>query len=123
MGGSTMLDGGATKVARSGRRSGKWLGGERWWCHDVNRRIVDGVALGRRGGFAPKVFASNHGCLEGFDGLENRRNGFLEHALREYSLLDPSTFDLPYLSSSILVKKIGVNIPHPGGVGQRPSDA
>ncbi|CAL2248559.1 unnamed protein product [Prunus armeniaca] len=41
----------------------------------------------------------------------------------EYSLLDPSTFDLPSLSSSIPVKQIGVNRPHPGGVGQRPSDA
>ncbi|ONI33020.1 hypothetical protein PRUPE_1G400500 [Prunus persica] len=41
----------------------------------------------------------------------------------EYSLLDPSTFDLPSLSSSIPVKKTGVNRPHPGGVGQRPSDA
>ncbi|CAL8095399.1 unnamed protein product [Prunus armeniaca] len=41
----------------------------------------------------------------------------------KYSLLDPSTFDLPSLSSSIPVKQIGVNRPHPGGVGQRPSDA
>ncbi|CAL8167958.1 unnamed protein product [Prunus armeniaca] len=33
----------------------------------------------------------------------------------EYSLLDPSTFDLPSLSSLIPVKKIGVNRPHLGG--------
>ena len=39
--------------------------------HHVNREILGGVALGRpgsshRGSLAPRVLASNHGCLEGF---------------------------------------------------------
>ena len=137
-----MLGGGATEVARSGRGSGRWHGGERWWYHHVDRRIVGGVALGRRGfshrgGFASRLHASNHGCLEGFGGLKDRRNGFLEHALsitralnestnlfvqispREYSPNIPSSSPLLFLPA----KQIGVKGPHPGGVGQRPSDA
>ena len=71
-------------------------GGERWWGHHVDRGIVGGVALGRRGfshrgGFASRLHASNHGCLEGFGGLENRRNGFLEHALSITRALNEST--------------------------------
>ena len=77
-----------------------WLlrvhGGERWWGRHVDRGIVGGVALGRHGlshsgGFAPRALASNHGCLEGFGGLENRRNGFLEHALSITRALNEST--------------------------------
>ena len=111
-----MLNGGAMKVARSGhgalrrydggggRYGGSshtgWLlrvhGGERWWGRHVDRGIVGGVALGRHGlshsgGFAPRALASNHGCLEGFGGLENRRNGFLEHALSITRALNEST--------------------------------
>ena len=70
-----MFGDGATEVARFGRGSGRWHGGKRWWCHHVDRGIVGGVALGRhglshRGGFTPRALASNHGCLEGFGGLE-----------------------------------------------------
>ena len=113
MQGSTMLNSGAIKLARSdhgalrwyeggrGRfsgpryKSGRWHGGsshtgwllrvhggERWWSRHVDCGIVGGVALGlhrlsHSSGFAPRALASNHGCLEGFGGLENRRNGFL----------------------------------------------
>ncbi|CAL2265698.1 unnamed protein product [Prunus armeniaca] len=45
----------------------------------------------RHGGLAPGTFASNHGCLEGFDGLENRRKGFLELALSITRTLNEST--------------------------------
>ena len=74
-----------------------WVhGGKRWLSHHVDRWIVGGVALGRhglshRGGFAPCVLASNHGCLEGFGGLENKRKGFLEHALSITRALNEST--------------------------------
>ncbi|CAL8137453.1 unnamed protein product [Prunus armeniaca] len=96
MGGPTMLGGGATEVTRSGRESGRWHDGERWWCHHVDRGIVGGVALGRRGfshrgGFTPGALASNYGCLEDFGGLENRRNGFLKHALSITRALNEST--------------------------------
>ncbi|CAL2258549.1 unnamed protein product [Prunus armeniaca] len=40
---------------------------------------------------------------------------FANNLAGEYSLLDPSPFDLPSLSSSILVKKAGVNRPYLGG--------
>ncbi|CAL8998779.1 unnamed protein product [Prunus brigantina] len=143
MGGSTMLGGGATEVARSGRGSGRWHGGERWWCHHVDRGIVGGVALGRRGfshrgGFASRLHASNHGCLEGFGGLKNRRNGFLEHALSITRALNESTNLFVQISPrEYSVAKIPLSSspppspckiepirgPHPGGVGQRPSDA
>ncbi|CAL8993021.1 unnamed protein product [Prunus brigantina] len=43
------------------------------------------------GNFAPRVLASNHGCLESFGGLENRRNGFLAHALSITLPLNEST--------------------------------
>ena len=95
-----MLGGGAMRMVRSGHgalgHDGGRCGGERWRCHHVDRGIMGGVALGRResshrGGFASRVHASNHGCLEGFGGLENRRNGFLEHALSITRALNEST--------------------------------
>ncbi|KAI5351399.1 hypothetical protein L3X38_004290 [Prunus dulcis] len=37
-----------------------------WWQQGFDRSGVH-----RHGGFAPRAFASNHGCLEGFGGLKN----------------------------------------------------
>ncbi|CAL2239182.1 unnamed protein product [Prunus armeniaca] len=62
----------------------------------------------------------NH-CLVGQGSSENvvRANILKGECLLE----DPSSLEFPSLSSSIHVKKTGVNRPHPGGVGQRPFDA
>lgn len=142
-----MLGGGAMRMAKSGQGAlggcGDRRGGERWWRHHVDRGIMGGVALGRRGlshggGFASRHLASNHGCLEGFGGLENRRNGFLEHALSISRALNESTnlweqisshgnirLKIPSSSPPLFLpaKRIAIRGPHPGGVGQRPSDA
>ncbi|KAI5325734.1 hypothetical protein L3X38_034808 [Prunus dulcis] len=44
MGGSTIFGGGG-RCGGLSWRSGKWHGGERWWCHHVNRGIVSGMVL------------------------------------------------------------------------------
>ncbi|KAI5335160.1 hypothetical protein L3X38_025293 [Prunus dulcis] len=100
-----------------------------WWQRGFRRSGVRS-----RGGFAPGAFASNPGCLDGFGGLKNRRNGFLENTLSITRALNESTNLWERFSSDENIR-LRFYLPlspcktnqnkrtTPGSVGQRPSNA